>query len=84
MKSVVIQQPNELVIEERQLPVPAQVTSASVSSWPGYAGRIATSTAAITRLRSIRASSAMSFGVIDAVGEGVDSARPASAFRSIR
>jgi hypothetical protein len=60
MKSVVIQQPNELVIEERPLPDLAQVKSV-VSSWPGSAVRIATSTAAITRLRSIRASSAMSF-----------------------
>jgi hypothetical protein len=61
MKSVVIQQPNELVIEERQLPVPGAGDVRVSISLPGSAGRIATSTAAITRLRSIRASSAMSF-----------------------
>jgi hypothetical protein len=61
MKSVVIQQPNELVIEERPLPTPGAVTSASKSSWPGSAVQTATSTAVITRLRDIHASSAMSF-----------------------
>jgi hypothetical protein len=54
MKSVVIQQPNELVIEERPLPAP-QVKSASKSSWPGSAVQIAISIAAITRLPNIRA-----------------------------
>jgi hypothetical protein len=33
MKSVVIQQPNELVIEERPLPQPGQVKFASKSRW---------------------------------------------------
>jgi hypothetical protein len=55
MKSVVIQQPNELVIEERPLPALAQVKSASKSSLPGSAVQIAISIAAITRLRNIRA-----------------------------
>jgi hypothetical protein len=61
MKSVVIQQPNELVIEERPLRSQAQVKFASKSRWRGSAVRTATSTAAITRLRSIRARSGMSF-----------------------
>jgi Zn-dependent alcohol dehydrogenase len=61
MKSVVIQQPNELVIEERPLPVPGAGEVRVKITLAGSAVRTATSTAAITRLRSIRASSAMSF-----------------------
>jgi hypothetical protein len=55
MKSVVIQQPNELVIEERHSRSLAQVKSASKSNLPGSAVQIAISIAAITRLPNIRA-----------------------------
>jgi hypothetical protein len=55
MKSIVIQQPNQLVIEERPRPQPGAGEVRVKITSPGSAVRTATSTAAITRLRSIRA-----------------------------
>ncbi len=54
MKSVVIQQPNALEIEERPLPLPGQATSASKLSSPVSAVQTAISIAGITRLQNIR------------------------------
>jgi hypothetical protein len=54
MKSVVIQKPNELVIEERPLPVPQPVKSASKSNLPGSVVQTAISIAATTPLPNIR------------------------------
>lgn len=54
MKSVVIQQPDVLVIEERPLRCRAQATSASKLSSPVFAVQTAISIAGITRLRNTR------------------------------
>lgn len=76
MKSVVIQQPNELVIEERQLPVPGAGDVRVSIKLAGICG----SDSHIYRghnpfAKYPRVIGHEFFGVIDAVGEGVDSAR---------
>ena len=75
MKSVVIQQPNELVIEERQLPVPGAGDVRVSIKLAGICG----SDSHIYRghnpfAKYPRVIGHEFFGVIDAVGEGVDSA----------
>ena len=76
MKSVVIQQPNELVIEERPLPAPGagevrvKITLAGICGSDSHIYRGHNPFAKYPRTIGHEF-----FGVIDAVGEGVDSAR---------
>ncbi|HDX5070227.1 TPA: alcohol dehydrogenase catalytic domain-containing protein, partial [Enterobacter asburiae] len=76
MKSVVIQQPNELVIEERPLPQPGpgevrvKITLAGICGSDSHIYRGHNPFAKYPRTIGHEF-----FGVIDAVGEGVDSAR---------
>ena len=76
MKSIVIQQPNSLVIEERSLPAPApgevrvKVKLAGICGSDSHIYRGHNPFAKYPRVIGHEF-----FGVIDAVGEGVDTAR---------
>ena len=76
MKSIVIQKPNELLIEERPLPVPApgevrvKITLAGICGSDSHIYRGHNPFAKYPRVIGHEF-----FGVIDAVGEGVEKAR---------